>query len=216
MIKKNCPQPSPTIHAGCLATSTYVLWPASMQASFHKGMHAGSNTLPDPGALPRASSSRHRPQYSQHSLCREGALGRGHTARLGRHRALCREPKGILPGKMCRALASSRQRAFSKTKKNRSAGQRAHRPAALDPAGWPPPPPPPPAPPPAPPPGSTSTSTSTSARQHPHLHHRRPPPLAGTSTTTCTSTCTERGRVNPDPPPRREEAASGEGSTAAP
>jgi hypothetical protein len=66
-----------------------------------------------------------------HSLCREGALGRGHTARLGRQRALCREPKGILSGKTCREASWLSAEGIFKNKKKldrRLAGPPAGRP----------------------------------------------------------------------------------------
>jgi hypothetical protein len=42
-----------------------------------------------------------KPNYSCHRLCREETLGKSLSAHLGRQKALCREPKEILSGKMC-------------------------------------------------------------------------------------------------------------------
>jgi hypothetical protein len=107
-------------------------------------MHA---SLPESGAVPRASSSRHRPEYSRHSLCREGTLGTAHSAPLGRHKALCREPPQMLSAHVCREPLGSRQRKFFQIKKissaTRATGQhrRPHRSVAtVTPAPLPSPP----------------------------------------------------------------------------
>jgi hypothetical protein len=127
-------------------------------------------SLPDSMALPRARCSRHRPNSSRHSLCREGTLGRALSAPLGRQRPLCREPRQMLSLHVCRegSIALGR-RNFHKTKKG-IPRQRAHRPAALAP---PPPLTTPPEPPPPPPPPH---ATTTAAPHHHHCHHPPPQP----------------------------------------
>jgi hypothetical protein len=129
-------------------------------------------------ALPRARCSRHRPNSSRHSLCREGTLGRALSALLGRQRPLCREPRQTLSLHVCREgnIALGR-RNFHKTK-IAIPRQRAHRPAALAPS--PPLTTPPEPPPPPPPPHAT---TAAAARHH---RHPTPPPPPHTTTTATT------------------------------
>jgi hypothetical protein len=104
-------------------------------------------TLPESGAVPRANSSRHRPEYSRHSLCREGTLGTAHSAPLGRHRALCREPPQMLSAHVCREATWLSAEEVFPNKKNPSSH-----------AG---------------PPASTATPTDRSPPppQHRRLHH---------------------------------------------
>jgi hypothetical protein len=56
--------------------------------------------------------SRHRMVSSRHRLCREDALGTGHSAPSGRQRALCREPQQILSAHLCRKAYTALGRDF--------------------------------------------------------------------------------------------------------
>jgi hypothetical protein len=66
------------------------------------GVDPPLNSLPESAPVPRARSSRHRPDCSRHNLCREGALGRVLPAPLGRQRPLCHEPRAKLSTQLCR------------------------------------------------------------------------------------------------------------------